>query len=144
MGEELCDYFWNECVDKNLILRNLSIAISDGPIHWGSISERIKELQNEIIRHELLYCVQNNPEISDAKYDELFAELQELEAKHPDLVTQNSPTQRLAPEPESEPKKVEHGNPAPDHRGPDRLITVNAFAVFQCEHNLGSQEKAGG
>lgn len=47
---------------------------SDGPIHWGSISERIKELRNEIIRHELLYCVENNPEISDAKYDELFAE----------------------------------------------------------------------
>jgi DNA ligase (NAD+) len=62
-------------------------------------SERIRKLREEIRRHEELYYVHANPEISDAEFDALLRELQELEAAHPDLVTPDSPTQRVGGRP---------------------------------------------
>jgi DNA ligase (NAD+) len=60
---------------------------------------RIEELRREIRRHEHLYYVDNQPEIADAEYDALERELRDLEAAHPELVTPDSPTQRVGEKP---------------------------------------------
>jgi len=57
--------------------------------------ERAAKLRAELARHERLYYVESKPEVSDAEYDALFRELKELEERHPDLVTPDSPTQRV-------------------------------------------------
>jgi DNA ligase (NAD+) len=62
-------------------------------------AERIEELRREIRRHEHLYYVANQPEIADAEYDALERELRRLEAAHPELVTPDSPTQRVGGKP---------------------------------------------
>ncbi len=67
---------------------------------------RIDALRGEIRRHDHLYYVKDRPEISDAEYDRLFRELSDLEAAHPDLVTPDSPTQRVGAPPLEELKKV--------------------------------------
>lgn len=59
-------------------------------------------------RHDYLYYVRNEPEISDAKYDRLFEELQELEAEFPQLQTDDSPTRRVGAPPLEEFEKVKH------------------------------------
>jgi len=59
----------------------------------------IEKLRNEIRRHEELYYVLDSPEISDKEYDELLEKLHELEEKHPELVTPDSPTQRVGGRP---------------------------------------------
>ena len=62
-------------------------------------SDRIDHLREEIRRHEELYYVHAAPEISDADFDALMRELQQLEAAHPDLLTPDSPTQRVGGRP---------------------------------------------
>jgi len=61
--------------------------------------KRVEKLRREIRRHDYLYYIQNQPEITDQQYDELFAELKKLEGQHPELVTLDSPTQRVAGKP---------------------------------------------
>ena len=66
-------------------------------------ARRARELREEILRHDRLYHVEGRPEISDAEYDALFRELRELEERHPELVTDDSPTRRVgAPLPEGQ------------------------------------------
>jgi len=65
----------------------------------ASIKKRINELRDEIRRHDELYYVQDNPEISDRDYDELMERLRDLEQKHPEFVAPDSPTQRVAGRP---------------------------------------------
>jgi DNA ligase (NAD+) len=60
---------------------------------------RVEVLRAEIRRHEQLYYVHDRPEISDEAYDRLDRELRDLEAAHPDLVTPDSPTQRVGEKP---------------------------------------------
>ncbi|HET8644619.1 MAG TPA: NAD-dependent DNA ligase LigA, partial [Vicinamibacteria bacterium] len=60
---------------------------------------RILELRNLIRRHDHLYYVQARPEISDEEYDRLYAELRGLEERFPELVTPDSPTQRVGDQP---------------------------------------------
>jgi DNA ligase (NAD+) len=59
-------------------------------------ASRIQELRRQIRYHEERYYVANQPEISDAEFDELLRELQQLESDHPDLVSADSPTQRVS------------------------------------------------
>ena len=67
------------------------------------VARRVKELREEILRHDRLYHVEGRPEISDAEYDELFRELRRLEAEHPALASDESPTRRVgAPLPEGQ------------------------------------------
>lgn len=73
--------------------------------------QRIEELRREIRRHDYLYYIKNRPEISDEQYDSLFKELSELEAAYPDLITPDSPTQRIGGAPAEELKKVPHERP---------------------------------
>jgi DNA ligase (NAD+) len=64
-----------------------------------NVKKRIKQLRDQIRRHDHLYYVLNQPKISDRQYDKLFAELKALEQANPQLVTPDSPTQRVAGEP---------------------------------------------
>src|SRR5687767_12604777 len=59
-------------------------------------AERIEELRQLIRHHEERYYIFNQPEVSDAEFDELMHELERLEAENPDLVTADSPTQRVS------------------------------------------------
>jgi len=77
----------------------------------GDLKNRIDRLRREIRRHDYLYYIQNQPEIGDRQYDELFAELKALEAEHPELVTPDSPTQRVAGRPLGEFATVRHAIP---------------------------------
>jgi DNA ligase (NAD+) len=68
----------------------------------AAAEKRVRELRGEIRRHEHLYYVLSRPEISDQAYDALERELRDLEAQFPDLVTPNSPTQRVGETPSEE------------------------------------------
>src|SRR5713101_8212567 len=70
--------------------------------------ERLRELRDTIRRHEERYYIHNDPEISDEEFDRLLHELEQLEADHPDLVTIDSPTQRVAGRPVEGFATVEH------------------------------------
>ncbi|HEY7678536.1 MAG TPA: NAD-dependent DNA ligase LigA, partial [Candidatus Methylomirabilis sp.] len=59
------------------------------------VKERAEELRRQIRHHEHCYYVLDRPEIRDAEYDRLVASLKRLEAEHPELVTPDSPTQRV-------------------------------------------------
>ena len=73
--------------------------------------ERASELRRAIDYHAYRYYVLDDPEIGDDQYDALFNELKALEEEHPELVSPDSPTQRVAPEPVSELEKVRHPQP---------------------------------
>jgi len=74
-------------------------------------AQRLEHLREEIRRHEELYYVQASPEISDADFDALMNELKALEAKHPELLTPDSPTQRVGGRPAEGFATVEHLQP---------------------------------
>jgi DNA ligase (NAD+) len=76
-----------------------------------SIQQQIERLRAEIRRHDRLYYVHNRPEISDGEYDRLFTELRRLEAERPDLVTPDSPTQRVSERPLEAFASVRHAVP---------------------------------
>lgn len=69
---------------------------------------RHQELAGEIQRHDHLYYVEATPEISDREYDRLYAELKQLEQAYPDLVSPDSPTQRVGGEPLKQFQAVRH------------------------------------
>lgn len=71
----------------------------------------ILKLREQLNHHAYRYYVLDDPEITDAEYDRLFRKLQELEAKHPELVTPDSPTQRVGAAPLEEFETVTHTIP---------------------------------
>ena len=73
--------------------------------------DRAKALREGIHRHNYLYYVLDQPEVSDAEYDRLFDELSSLEKQFPELVTPNSPTQRVGAPPLEAFKTVRHSLP---------------------------------
>lgn len=76
-----------------------------------SAAAEIEKLREEIRRHEYLYFVQDNPEISDAAFDKLMVKLRALEEKHPELVTPDSPTKRVGGQPREGFQSVRHRTP---------------------------------
>src|ERR1051325_10559232 len=74
-------------------------------------AREIESLREELRRHEHLYYVLDRPEITDAEYDTLMRRLQELERKHPALITPDSPTQRVGGKPREGFVKVAHSSP---------------------------------
>jgi DNA ligase (NAD+) len=76
-----------------------------------SVAQNIEKLREEIRRHEELYYVLDNPEISDAEYDAFIEKLQELERQHPDYITPDSPTQRVGGRPAEGFSEVVHRRP---------------------------------
>jgi DNA ligase (NAD+) len=77
----------------------------------AEILAKLIALRNEIRRHDYLYYVKDRPEISDSQYDRLFRDLTELEQAHPELVTPDSPSQRVGAPPLQELVKVPHEQP---------------------------------
>jgi len=93
------------------------------------ILERARGLRDELHRHNHLYFVLDQPQVSDAEYDDLMRELREIEEGHPDLVTPDSPTQRVGAEPARQFAEVRHPVPL--------LSLSNAFdeAEFMAWHS---------
>jgi len=75
------------------------------------IERQIELIRDKIRHHEHLYYVLDAPEISDAEFDQLIDELKQLEAAHPELVTPDSPTQRVGGKPREGFVKVAHSSP---------------------------------
>jgi DNA ligase (NAD+) len=75
------------------------------------VEKRAAELREELRHHGYRYYVLDDPEIEDDTYDALLDELRAIEAEHPELVTPDSPTQRVGGEPVSELVKVHHERP---------------------------------
>ncbi|HCE4620955.1 TPA: NAD-dependent DNA ligase LigA [Vibrio parahaemolyticus] len=76
-----------------------------------SVHQRLEELKESLHYHAVRYYVEDNPEIPDAEYDRLMRELLEIEAQHPDLVTVDSPSQRVGGKPLSVFSQVTHEVP---------------------------------
>jgi DNA ligase (NAD+) len=76
-----------------------------------NVQDEIESLRDEIRHHEYRYYVLDDPEISDAEFDRLMNELKKLEAAHPDLITPDSPTQRVGGKPREGFVKVPHSVP---------------------------------
>ena len=72
---------------------------------------RILQLRDELHRHNHLYYVENQPEISDKEFDDLMRELMELEARHPEMFDANSPSQRVGSDLNNDFEQVEHRYP---------------------------------
>jgi DNA ligase (NAD+) len=92
------------------------------------IQRRIEELRRKIERWNYEYYVLAQPTVSDAEYDEAMRELRELEAAHPELVTPDSPTQRVGAAPAEGFAKVRH--PVP-------MLSLRSF-VPGCSGSSGS------
>jgi DNA ligase (NAD+) len=75
------------------------------------LEKKLEALREKIRHHEYRYYVQDNPEISDAAFDKLMNELKRLEAEHPDLITPDSPTQRVGGKPREGFVKAKHSSP---------------------------------
>jgi DNA ligase (NAD+) len=76
-----------------------------------SVAKKIDALREKLRHHEHLYFVLDAPEISDAQYDAMMRELKALEAAHPELITPDSPTQRVGGKPREGFVKVPHSSP---------------------------------
>ena len=85
-------------------------------------ADRARELREQISHHDHLYYVEDDPEISDAEYDRLMAELEAIEDAYPDLVTDDSPTRRVGAEPRDEMSTLEH---------PDPMLSLQAVHDFE-------------
>jgi DNA ligase (NAD+) len=75
------------------------------------VQQRLDELREQVDHHLYRYHVLDDPEISDAEYDRLYDELKALEDEHPDLITPDSPTQRVGAPPSERFQKVQHLTP---------------------------------
>ena len=79
-------------------------------MHSTDVVQEIEELRDQLRRHEHLYYVLDQPEITDAEYDALMRRLQELEARHPELIVPDSPSQRVGGKPREGFVKVPHSS----------------------------------
>jgi DNA ligase (NAD+) len=85
--------------------------MAEAPKTSSNPAKRAEHLRAELVRHEHLYYVLDAPEISDQAYDTLMNELKQIEAAHPELVTPDSPSQRVGGKPAEGFKKVRHSRP---------------------------------
>src|SRR5512137_2373455 len=77
----------------------------------SNVEKRAEQLREKIRHHEHLYYVLDSPEISDADFDQLMNELKRIEAEHLELVTPDSPTQRVGGKPREGFVKARHSSP---------------------------------
>jgi DNA ligase (NAD+) len=77
----------------------------------AAVQKKLDALREKIRHHEYLYYVLDQPSISDLEFDDLMRELKRIEAEHPDLVTPDSPTQRVGGKPKEGFPKVAHSRP---------------------------------
>ncbi len=81
------------------------------PSGGKDVLQKIEALRDKIRYHEHRYYVLDDPEISDAEFDDLMNQLKALEAEHPELITPDSPTQRVGGKPREGFVKVPHSTP---------------------------------
>ena len=81
------------------------------PVASKEIEKQIESLRDKIRHHEYRYYVLDDPEISDSDFDKLVEQLKKLETERPDLVTPDSPTQRVGGKPREGVVKVAHSSP---------------------------------
>jgi DNA ligase (NAD+) len=91
----------------------------------ATIAKQLELLREELRRHEYLYYVLDEPEISDVKFDRMMEELKTLEAKHPELVTPDSPTQRVGGAPRKGFETRKHS--------PPMLSLDNTYSMVELE-----------
>ena len=116
----------------------------------SELSDQINQLRETLRHHEYLYHVLDTPEIPDSEYDRLFHQLKALEQQHPELITPNSPTQRVGAKPLSGFAQITHEIPmlsldnafsdeefnAFVKRIQDRLTVLPEKLEFCCEPKL--------
>ncbi len=102
--------------------------------------ERIQQLRDEINQHNYLYYVLDEPHIPDSEYDRLLRELQDLEAKNPQLITPDSPTQRVGAKPLKSFAEVRHSLPM---LSLDNAFTDEEFENFErrVKERLGTDKE---
>ena len=91
------------------------------------VEERVEALRELIRRHDHLYYVLDAPEIADGAYDELYRELRSLEERHPELVTADSPTQRVSGTVLEGLETVEHRAPMLSLDSDEKLEALERF-----------------
>ena len=99
--------------------------MSCGIDHVQEAQLKAEELRSQIHIHDYLYYVKNEPSVSDAEYDELMRRLRAIEAHYPELITPDSPTQRVG-------ERVAEGFGVVEHREP-MLSLANAFKFSELE-----------
>lgn len=92
-----------------------------------SNEQKLTELRTTLRHHEYLYHVMDTPEIPDAEYDRLMRELHELEAQHPELITPDSPTQRVGAAPLAAFSQIRHEVPM---LSLDNVFDEESFLAF--------------
>ncbi|MFQ7388387.1 MAG: DNA ligase LigA-related protein [Escherichia sp.] len=105
-----------------------------------SNEQKLTELRTTLRHHEYLYHVMDTPEIPDAEYDRLMRELRELEAQHPELITPDSPTQRVGAAPLASFSQIRHEVPM---LSLDNVFDEESFLAFnkRVQDRLKSNEK---
>ena len=93
----------------------------------ADVEKRLADLRGQIERHNYQYYVLDEPQVPDSEYDRLFRELQALEAEHPELITAESPTQRVGGAPLAAFDEVKHRVPM---LSLDNALSVEAMAEF--------------
>ncbi|MEE3190867.1 MAG: NAD-dependent DNA ligase LigA, partial [Pseudomonadota bacterium] len=104
-----------------------SEAPSSGASSSSAPEDKIQELRDQINHHNYLYYVLDEPSLPDAEYDRLMRELQALESEHPELITSDSPTQRVGGAPLSGFTEVQHERPM---LSLDNAMNAEEFAAF--------------
>ena len=102
----------------------------------ANLIKRINELKKQLNDYSYCYYVLDQPKVPDVEYDRLFLELQQLEAEHPELITQDSPTRRVGSKPINAFKQIHHTIPM--------LSLDNAFAyddVLNFDHRIHERLK---
>ena len=116
----------------------------------NTLQQQIEQLRNDLRYHEYQYHVLDNPIIPDAEYDRMMNQLKRLEAEHPELITDDSPTQRVGAKPANGFQQIRHELPmlsldnafsdeeffAFIHRIEDRLGVLPDPFTFCCEPKL--------
>src|SRR2546430_7812351 len=108
-----------------------------------SVQQRINKLRDEINHHNQLYYAEARPQISDREFDKLLQELIDLERQHPDLITPDSPTQRVGGDVQTELKPVRHAVPMMSIDNTYSEEEVRAFDE-RVRKGLGMEKKSGG
>src|SRR5438270_7027084 len=102
---------WECCARRRFEIPNTTIERNPSLARSRSIAADLEKLREEIRRHDELYYVSADPEISDSEYDALLERLKKSELDHPELITPDSPTQRVAGRPAEGFPEVTHRVP---------------------------------
>ena len=104
----------------------------------ASFAQRYARLLEEVRRHDHLYYIQAQPEISDVAYDRLYRELADLEKAHPELVDENSPTRKVGGAPLDSFRTVAHAIPMQSLNNTYSEADLDEF-LTRVEKNLHGQ-----